>query len=838
MNAPCLYCLTRSHMKSLLAIFLVSLFAIGCSSDSDESARSGTTTAPIYNAKIVRTQFGIPHITADDLPSIGYGFGYAVAQDNFCVLMREIIVAQGESARYFEEAVDFADEEEFNEDAYLENDFVWKYFNSDELINEWVSSQPDDIIQGGTGYVAGVNRYLEETGVANLANGDEGCRNAPWVRPITKMDMYKLLRKLTLYASTQQFVSAINAAQPAVGNVAKSKTGSGGQLKSASDEQLLATLQNLQLDILPDTTEMGSNAYALGANVTQSGRGILLGNPHFPWQGSQRFSMAHLHIPGQYNVFGAALIGIPIINIGFNKNVAWSHTVSTARRFALFELSLAPDNALQYIYDGETRDITSTTVSAEEKLANGDIVNREKTLYFSHLGPIVDIGVLNDALVLFGGWPALGNKAYVLHDANLHNSRGLEYWYDMGKSENIAQLKTAQNHVGNPWTNTIAADREGTAFYGDMSVTPHISDALVDSCANSLVAGALLSNRLFMLDGSTSDCQLGSDADAPEAGIFAASSLPSITTRDYAANANGSYWLSNPEQLLTGFPLVIGAENIAQTMRTRLTFVQAQERIAGTDGLGEAKFSVDNLQDVIYGSRNMPAELMLDDFIPLCDAVTDWSPYTTNTGAAEQACNILAAWDKTSNIDSVGTHIFQEFWFSVIDDTLLDGDAMWSVAFDPADPVNTPNTLKIADPIIQAALLSALANAVDILLENNILLDSPWGDVQYSPRNGENIPIHGASGSSSFSVITSELIADQGYTDIRHGNSYMQTVTWDDSDCPDAFALLSYSMSTDPESAHYADITRAYSEKQWIDVPYCDADIEATKISEISLSTQ
>ena len=63
----------------------------------------------------------------------------------------------------------------------------------------------------------------------------------------------------------------------------------------------------------------------------------------------------------------------------------------------------------------------------------------------------------------------------------------------------------------------------------------------------------------------------------------------------------------------------------------------------------------------------------------------------------------------------------------------------------------------------------------------------------------------------------------------------MQTVTWDETECPDAYAVLTYSQSSDPASDHFADLTRVYSDKDWNDMPYCEADIEATKISEMEI---
>ena len=43
---------------------------------------------------------------------------------------------------------------------------------------------------------------------------------------------------------------------------------------------------------------------------------MVLGNPHFPWDGSERFFESQLTIPGKFNVSGASLFGVPIVLIG------------------------------------------------------------------------------------------------------------------------------------------------------------------------------------------------------------------------------------------------------------------------------------------------------------------------------------------------------------------------------------------------------------------------------------------------------------------------------------------------------------------------------------------
>ena len=55
---------------------------------SGTSATSATAANPGYSANITRTTYGIPHIVADDWGSLGFGQGYAFAQDRARTLNR------------------------------------------------------------------------------------------------------------------------------------------------------------------------------------------------------------------------------------------------------------------------------------------------------------------------------------------------------------------------------------------------------------------------------------------------------------------------------------------------------------------------------------------------------------------------------------------------------------------------------------------------------------------------------------------------------------------------------------------------------------------------------
>jgi acyl-homoserine-lactone acylase len=271
----------------------------------------------------------------------------------------------------------------------------------------------------------------------------------------------------------------------------------------------------------------------------------------------------------------------------------------------------------------------------------------------------------------------------------------------------------------------------------------------------------------------------------------------------------------------------MGPERVEQTLRTRLAFKQVPERLDGSDGLGEPGFDVATLQGVLYASRNMAAELILEDLVSLCTGVDDWAVYSSAPAQVELACDILADWDGRSNVDSVGVPVFTELWR-----LLRDHEELWAVPFSPDDPVHTPNTLNIDDAAVAEDVKQALADAVALVDAAGIALNAPWGEVQYAPKGGRNIPIHGADNMFSFSTITTELIPEESRYNIFHGNSYIQTVGWDGGECPDAWGMLVYSQSTDPESDHYADLTQLYSDKGWIDMPFCIEDVEAEQIGD------
>ncbi len=780
---------------------------------------SPATAAPL-KATISRDDHGIPNIVGDNFADIGYGYGYSLAQDNICDLAETYVTVRGERSQYSGDGVQGS----FGPDgSYLQrgngfsannlnSDFFYQRIIDDHTVEKLLAQPPpdgpvDEIREGVRGYVAGYNRYLTETGVDNLP--DPHCRGAAWVKPITEMDAYRRFYQLALLAS----------GTVAIDGIANAKTPGGASLPV--DPTSIA--QGLQANL---TMPIGSNAIALGSQATSNGDGMLLGNPHFPWDGPERFYQTHLTIPGKVNVSGGSLYGVPLILIGHTDNLAWSHTVSTAFRFTPFQEIVNPLNPTQYLYDGQWKDMKQEQVTVQVKTDSG-LVPDTRTLYSTSHGPVVD---------LLAGIPLPWTPvtAFTMGDANATNFRYLNHFFFTNEAQSVDQLdQIEKTYEGIPWVNTIAADSHGKAYYADIGAIPNVSNAKAQQCDTVVGVATFALLGLPVLDGSRSSCEWDTDDDAAAPGIFGPSHLPSLTRDDYVTNSNDSYWLANPQHPLEGFARIIGDERTPRTLRTRLGLRIVQQRLDGTDGLPGTTFTRQQLQDAVFNDRQFAGELWRDQLVQLCNSAP--GGYLLGSSGpvnVSGACPVLAAWDLHDNLDSNGAILFRRFATRALATpgglpiNLPTGDlTVFATAFNANDPVNTPSGLNIVSPKVQ----QALADAVTDLQGAGIPLDAPLRGYQYEKRGDERIPIHGGPGdpNGDFNAINVSWSGDPsepGYPNVPHGSSFVMVTSFG-SGCPDDRSILTYSESENPNSPYFADQTRMFSNKQWVDPPFCAEEL-------------
>jgi acyl-homoserine-lactone acylase len=151
---------------------------------------------------------------------------------------------------------------------------------------------------------------------------------------------------------------------------------------------------------------------------------------------------------------------------------------------------------------------------------------------------------------------------------------------------------------------------------------------------------------------------------------------------------------------------------------------------------------------------------------------------------------------------------------------------IWTVPFNPADPINTPRSLAIEGRAAEA-LLADLNAAAEALQKLGIAADAPLGQIQFAERGAEHVPISGLGNGGVLNNISARPVA--GGLSVFHGSSYVQAVGFDDKG-PVVNAVLTYSQSTDPASPYYADQTRAFSKRQLRRYPFSAAEIKADAV--------
>jgi len=771
----------------------------------------------ILRAKVERTKFGIPHITAPGIKSLSAGYAFAFAEDNICTIASEYVTVAAKRSRFFgpDETWRFSG----NGSTYrnLDADFYFEWVKRQRLVRELMRQPPPlgpkrGVRRGVAGYVRGYNAYLRRTGVENLP--DPSCRGAEWVRPIRKIDMYRRFFQLGILASSGAVIGGIVNAAPVAAAEAREQ--------EAKQEEMLeqpGALDRLQPDL-------GSNAYGFGAEATRNGRGVVLGNPHFPWDGSERLYQTHLRIPGRLDVAGASLNGVPLVLIGHTRGLAWSHTVATAWRFTPFKLTLG-SSPHTYVVDGSEKEMTATEVTVQAQADGGGLEPRSRTIYSTEYGPMID-----DLVGIPLPWG--GGSGFALADVNASNFRYLNHFLDNNRAQTVREYDRIQRrYQGIPWVNSIAADRRGEAYYTMQGAIPHVTDEQAAECNVGLPAFELLG--LPVLDGSRSACNWAESPDAVAPGTFPPDEVPTLFRDDYVHNGNDSHWLTHPEERLTGFDRIIGIEDAERAARTRVGLVQVEERLAGTDGRVGTGFNRKLLQKVALGNRQYLGELWRDGLVALCDAAPlGQLPGSNGPVDVSGACDPLREWDLRDDLDSAGAILFRRFASNLLGNftcvpTGLQGatcpgaETLYLEPYSNADPVNTPAGLNIANPLVGIAL----ADAVTDLEGAGIPLDAGLRGYQYETRGGEEIPIHGGPGGLGvFNAISASWDPAAGYTNVGHGSSFIMSAQFRHGRCPvRAGTFVTYGQTENQDSPHASDYTRAFSEKRWNRAPFCAGEV-------------
>ncbi len=649
-----------------------------------------SSTGPA-NTEILWDRYGVPHIFASNEEDLFYAFGWAQARAHGNLLLRLYGEARARAAEYWGEE-------------HLESDRWLRTMGIPERAGNWYQRQPAAFRRYLDAFAQGVNDYATE-------NKHEIDPDRLIVLPVHATDILAHLQRMIHFTFVSRQQAVVAAAE-----------------RRAS---------------------RGSNAWAIAPSRSASGHAMLLANPHLPWSGRFRFFEAHLQTKG-VNIYGANLVGAPVLGTAFNEHLGWTHTVNTLDGQDLYELQV---EAGGYLWNGRTLPFDERQEILKIKQSDGGWKEENLVVKRSIHGPIVDESE---------------GRALAVRVVGLDQPGALEQWWNMGRARNLEEFEDALRELQIPMFTIVYADRDGHVmhlFNGRVPVRPR-----GDWDWSRIVPG-------------DSDQSLWTDTHPYR-------DLPRVVDppNGWLQNANDPPWT-------TTFPRVLDPANFPAYMAPRRMSFRAQRsaRMLAEDD----QISFEELVRYKHSTRMELADRILDDLVPAAKRY--------GSAKARRAAGVLEAWDRRADAASRGAVLFQAFVGET--DQRFPGATLFATPWSEASPRATPDGL--SHPAAAVAALEAAANEVE---SDYGSLDVAWGQVHRLRIDDVDLPANGGPG--KLGIFRATIFIPDGDKHFRAaaGDSFVALVEF--SQPVRAMVLLSYGNSSQPASPHRSDQIGLYSQKR------------------------
>jgi len=323
------------------ALALVVLVAIGLgmvvaidrlSQPPEADPQQFIAAASHYNVRILRDNFGVPHVFGHSDADVAFGLGFAHSEDDFGTIQEVVLATRGTLAAV--KGIDAA-----------KTDYLVHLMRVWETVNAGYAKLPADVRKVCETYAAGVSYYA--------ALHPE--QRMPGVLPLTGKDVVA-----GFVFKTPFFYGLDNTLKHVLAPAADTKK-------------------------LPQ----GSNGMAVAPARSSDGATRLLVNSHQPYAGPVAWYEAVLQSDEGWHVAGGFFPGSPFMLHGHNEHLGWANTVNSPDLADVYRLTINPDNENQYLLDGKWRDFEKKDVALRVKLWGPLIWTVHRDALFSAHGPVL-----------------------------------------------------------------------------------------------------------------------------------------------------------------------------------------------------------------------------------------------------------------------------------------------------------------------------------------------------------------------------------------------------------------------------------------------------------------
>lgn len=392
-------------------VVLLILAAIGLATwEPLTAAAPAPPPVRVYDVKIARDTFGVPHIFGRTDPDVAYGIAFAHAEDDFASLQEVLAMTRGRLG-----AMTGGDG--------AKTDYVLHLLGARATVARDYRKQPADVRALLDGYASGLNHYAEkhpaEVRLAKLF-------------PVDGRDV------ATGFVLRSPFFFGLDGVLGALTGDTPLPPESAGPVPDAPDITPVG----------PDGTENGSNAFVVAPKRSADGATRLVSNSHQPWRGGVAWYELVVHSRSGWNFAGATFPGAPYPLLGHNRTLGWTNTVNRPDLIDIYKLVLNPAGDA-YRFDGRWRPLETTRVWLPVKLWGPFVLPVPKTVLRAVQGPVI----------------ATAKGAFALRYGGADQLKMVEEYYRLNRARNFGEWQQALAIQGVPATNFLYADAVGNIAY-------------------------------------------------------------------------------------------------------------------------------------------------------------------------------------------------------------------------------------------------------------------------------------------------------------------------------------------------------------------------------------
>lgn len=223
----------------------------------------------------------------------------------------------------------------------------------------------------------------------------------------------------------------------------------------AAAEQLAEAAGPTPEDLSQRQEDIGSNNWVVSGRLTQTGKPLLMNDPHRVQGAPSLRYWSHLVAPG-WNVIGGGEPMLPGVSIGHNEAGAWGLTIFGTDGEDLYVYDTNPANPNQYKYGTGWEDMRTIKDTIKVKGAAPAAVD----LKYTRHGPVLfEDREHHKAYALRAAWMEIGAAPYL---ASLR----------MDQAKSWEEFRDACAYSRIPAENMVWADTSGAIGYQAVAITP------------------------------------------------------------------------------------------------------------------------------------------------------------------------------------------------------------------------------------------------------------------------------------------------------------------------------------------------------------------------------